>query len=282
MLSQLVLGLCLSIPSHAYAALSEFHAASSVAHAPSDLSAVGAPAHASSPVIWSPGTEGLHNRLAEGAKAEAAAKSAKAKAKPKSEAEAKVEMKDKPKPEAIARIHDNLLNDFDPKIKRPPIPVHAISEGGMTLRLNARKLGANDFRAPTPLEAKDPQAPTSLEAPGINKMTRYTSDELRHIEHKAKQLKMGFDYTYMGDGVFVRNEKEMWDVHGYGGQIRVYDHGDDHELLYETDCCYCGGQRRSGADLTTGESLITAGISVCSFVTCTAGYVALKIATERM
>ncbi|EGG05052.1 uncharacterized protein MELLADRAFT_107915 [Melampsora larici-populina 98AG31] len=264
MLSQLVLGLSLWMPSHAYAGLSPFHTASTLAHQPSEMDAAGTSAHAPLTITWSPGTQEMNGRMAEGAQA------------------------DRRMQLAQNDLHDSLLAD-KPKTtteesnQKPVQLVESVEHarlGEWTLR--ARKLLPGDKAqtafAPT---TQDLSETTTLVAPSINTMRTYDAEELLHIEKKARELKLGFDYTYLGHGTFVRDEKTKWDIHGLWGQIRVYDK-DEHKLLYETDCCYCGGQGRSSGDYTTGEDWIQGAIGLCGFVACTSAYVAFKLFRETL
>ncbi|EGF98683.1 uncharacterized protein MELLADRAFT_95503 [Melampsora larici-populina 98AG31] len=235
MLSKLILGFCLWIPSHTYAALLQFHATSSVAHTSSDLSEANAPAGAVSAITWSPGTMTMTERMTEGAQAERT---------------------------QDELTHDALLVDFDQDVHTGQVPNMA------TLR---RLLRQSTEISPSP-----GQGQTDLHAPNLVGMRRYSSEELYHIEQKAKQMKNGFDYTYLPDGKFLRNQKTMWDVHGFGGRIRVYDY-EDHELLYQTDCCYCKGQKRDWDDLTTGEAWLEIAAYGCGGIACGALTFAVKM-----
>lgn len=83
----------------------------------------------------------------------------------------------------------------------------------------------------------------------------YTADQLKHIEKKVKSLKPGFDYVYLGDGKFVRIEKEAWDLSGVCGRVRAFD-SDLKTLLYETGYFHSNWNSVAPGDLTLAEVLL--------------------------
>ncbi|KAH9816466.1 hypothetical protein DFH28DRAFT_965339 [Melampsora americana] len=181
MLSHLILGLSIWMPSHAYAALMPIHTASVIAHDSSEIVPTGAFAHAISPIDWSPGTTTLTERLTDGAQAEERLKIIH---------------------DQIQDLHDHLLEDFDREKETKRIPIDAIKSGQLIFR-PARKLISEDSsrialapsRANIAPSRENITSSTTLVAPSINIMRGYSSEELVHIEEKAKKLKMGFDYT---------------------------------------------------------------------------------------
>ncbi|KAH9816465.1 secreted protein [Melampsora americana] len=255
MWSYLVLGSTFWIVSDSYAALTPFHSASVIAHDSSELVPVGAPAHGLSNINWSPGTSTLTERLTNGAQSEERLKIIH---------------------DQLEHLHDHLLEDFDREISTQHIPVEEVRSGELIFRPPRKLITEDSLRNQI---ASSETGRESMIAPSINQMKRYDESELIHIEKKAKKLKQGFDYTYMGDGIFFRNEKTKWDVSGFGGRIRVFDK-DDHQLLYETGCCYCHGQYRSPSDLTLGESLLDTGITLCALGACGLGLMTLKVASS--
>ncbi|EGG12983.1 uncharacterized protein MELLADRAFT_58717 [Melampsora larici-populina 98AG31] len=86
----------------------------------------------------------------------------------------------------------------------------------------------------------------------------YTADQLKHIEKKVKSLKPGFDYVYLGDGKFVRIEKEAWDLSGACGRVRAFD-SDLKTLLYETGYFHSNWSSLAPGDLTLAEGLLYLG-----------------------
>lgn len=264
MLSQLVLGLSLWMPSRAYAGLSPFHAASTVAHQ-SEVPAGGF-AHAPIAVTWSPGTQTMTDRMEEGAQAD-------------QKTESLHEIFRGAQPKIIDKQSEQLTGEeIAQRAGQLVYSVEKAKKREYTMR--SRKLQSGEKAQPaTAPTGADQSKTTTLVAPTIDTMKTYTAEELIRIEKKAKELTEGYDYTYMGHGTFLQNAKTRWDIHGTFGRIRVYDK-DDHTLLYETDCCYCGGQSRGKHDHTTGEALIEAAMTICGVATCGTAYVAYKILRE--
>ncbi|EGG09850.1 uncharacterized protein MELLADRAFT_95376 [Melampsora larici-populina 98AG31] len=207
---------------------------------------VGAPSGAVSAITWSTGIDEMNHRMATGEAAK----------------------------DILYMINDKLLGDYDRTKKNEGLPEN-IEYTRRMLRNRAGKQHGTPASTPAPAPApalgsktSTIKAKTTLEAPSIPKMTKmktYSAEELRHIEKKARQMKSGFDYTYMGNGEFVPIAKTNWDAHGIWGQIRVYDH-EDHELLYKTGCCYCGGGSRGLNDFTDGETAIGFSMILCAGV----------------
>lgn len=83
----------------------------------------------------------------------------------------------------------------------------------------------------------------------------YTTEELKHIESKVKELKNGNDYIYLGDGKFVRVEEESCDISGVFGKIRAFDE-DGQTILYETGCCYYNWNSISPEESSLLEHLV--------------------------
>ncbi|KAH9819042.1 secreted protein [Melampsora americana] len=89
----------------------------------------------------------------------------------------------------------------------------------------------------------------------------YTADQLKYIEKKAKGLKPGFDYVYLGDGNFVRLEKEAWDLSGVCGKVRAFD-SDLKTVLYETGYCHSNWSSLTPGDLTLSDVCLYMGFFI--------------------
>lgn len=106
---------------------------------------------------------------------------------------------------------------------------------------------------------------TSTVPPHTQKMNHeskvYDKKELEMIKKKARRLKMGMNYLYIGDGHFLQLQKEPFDISGWGGMITVLDGlGEDYPKIYQTSRCFCNWNWRSLGDATCGENLLNCAI----------------------
>ncbi|EGG12988.1 uncharacterized protein MELLADRAFT_58713 [Melampsora larici-populina 98AG31] len=156
----------------------------------------------------------------------------------------------------LRQLHDSLLRNYEPLAR---------SESGNLLPPSESRMDYKDRRYKKPssnLMTHRRTTPTNIEKHKydiLSKLKRideklkkivpqdgtmryegkrvYTTDELKYVESRVKELKNGYDYIYLGDGKFVRVEEETCDLSGVFGKIRAFDE-DGQTILYQTGCCF--------------------------------------------